>query len=165
MRSKSSRCLPATSKQDRHELVPLKYEKDFCFVSSQVLCTIGSNSSAHLDAICGDPQTSPHRSPRTSRYPTPSSLKASQSRSNHFVLVLSSVGASTTTSTNTPMALYTAVPRAPDEESTCCKAGHNFSISLMAPSAPVNGSVRATFRISETASLIRWQANLDPFHP
>ena len=47
----------------------------------------------------------------------------------------------------------------------CCRAGHIFSINLMAPSAPHNGSFRAALLISETASLILLHARRDPFHP
>ena len=67
-------------------------------------------------------------------------------------------------STSAAMALFTAVPIAPEELSTCSIAGDTFSRKSTAPSAPRSGSLRATFLISETASLIRVIAGRD-FHP
>jgi len=87
--------------------------------------------------------------------PTPSSLKAFQSLSSLLILIFSSTGALITMSTKLSIALNIAVPKAPDDESTCWRAGQNFSMSLIEPSAPNTGSFRATFLISETASLIR----------
>jgi len=53
------------------------------------------------------------------------------------------------------MARLTAVPIAPDELSTCSRAGESRSIRRTAPSAAAAGSLRETVLISEMASLIR----------
>ncbi|WP_217909812.1 hypothetical protein [Pseudenhygromyxa sp. WMMC2535] len=68
------------------------------------------------------------------------------------------------TSTSAAMALFTAAPMAPDELSTCSMAGETFSRKSTAPSAARSGFLRASFLISETASLIRLIAGCD-FHP
>ncbi|MNL56369.1 hypothetical protein D3C87_1798600 [compost metagenome] len=62
-------------------------------------------------------------------------------------------------------ARFTAVPIAPEEESTSSSAGESFSMKRMAPSAPSMGSLRATVEISETASFTRWQASFDERQP
>ena len=93
-----------------------------------------------------------------------SSWYASQRRSSHFARVASSAGAAAMISTSAAMALFTAVPMAPDELSTRSIAGDTFSKKSTAPSAPRSGSFRATFLISETASLMRLMAGCD-FHP
>src|SRR5690606_38883426 len=62
------------------------------------------------------------------------------------------------------MALLTAVPMDPEELSTCSRAGDTFSRNSTAPSAPSSLSLRATFLISETASLTRLMAGCD-FQP
>ena len=56
------------------------------------------------------------------------------------------------------------MPMAPDELSTSSIAGETRSRKSTAPSAASGGSVRATFLISRTASLIRSIAGCD-FHP
>lgn len=66
--------------------------------------------------------------------------------------------------TSALMALLTAEPMAPDELSMRSNAGDNFSRNETAPSAARTGSLRATFLISETASLIRSMAGPD-FQP
>src|SRR5690606_19889711 len=67
-------------------------------------------------------------------------------------------------STRAAMALLTAVPMDPEELSTCSRAGETFSRKRMAPSAASSLSLRATFLISETASLMRLMAGCD-FQP
>jgi hypothetical protein len=62
------------------------------------------------------------------------------------------------------MALFTAVPMAPEELSTCSSAGDTRSRNRTAPSAARTGSRRATFLISLTACRTRWIAGCD-FQP
>lgn len=62
------------------------------------------------------------------------------------------------------MALLTAVPMAPEEPSMRSKAGESLSKRRTTPSAARILSVRPTFLISETASLIRLLAGCD-FQP
>jgi hypothetical protein len=57
--------------------------------------------------------------------------------------------------TKVSIALFTAVPMAPDELSTCSRAGESYSRNFIAPSAASTGSLRATCLISSAASLIR----------
>jgi len=66
--------------------------------------------------------------------------------------------------TRAAMALLTAVPMAPDELSMRSSAGESFSRSSTAPSAASTLSLRPTFLISETASLVRLMAGCD-FQP
>jgi hypothetical protein len=49
----------------------------------------------------------------------------------------------------------TALPIAPEELSTCSKAGESFSRNSTAPSAARTASLRRTFLISATASRTR----------
>ncbi len=60
-------------------------------------------------------------------YGISSAACASNKRWSHFWRVDSSAGAAAMISTSTAMALYTAVPTAPDELSTCSSAGDTFS--------------------------------------
>ena len=66
---------------------------------------------------------------------------------------------------NIPSARDTAFPSAPEEESTCCNAGHNRSHKATTPSAAATGEVFATLLISATASPSRLHASADPFQP
>jgi hypothetical protein len=66
--------------------------------------------------------------------------------------------------TRSSIARLTAEPIAPEEESIRSNAGDSLSSSVTAPSPPRIESVRATFRISDTASFIRVIAGWD-LHP
>jgi len=69
--------------------------------------------------------------------------------------VSSSAGALANSGTSSAIARFTAIPIAPDELSTCSRAGESRSRSRTTPSAATSSSWRATFRISETASFTR----------
>ena len=53
------------------------------------------------------------------------------------------------------------LPMAPEELSTCSRAGESFSKSNTTPSAPSRGFLRAIFFISDTASLTRFIAGCE----
>src|ERR1022692_1567086 len=65
--------------------------------------------------------------------------------------------------TSASIAPLTALPRAPDELSTCSSAGESLSIKRTPPSAARIASWRATLLISTTASLIRCTATREDF--
>lgn len=87
-----------------------------------------------------------------------------QRRSSHLSRVKSSGGALAIIEARTSMALFTAVPIAPEELSTWDNAGDTFSRKSTAPSAARTGSLRAVFFISATASFTRISAGCER-HP
>ena len=97
-------------------------------------------------------------------YGIASSAWASQRRSSQPSRLLASAGALAMTVTSSSMAWFTAVPMAPEELSTCSRAGDTRSRNSTAPSAARPGSRRAAFWISLTACLMRWIAGWD-LHP
>src|SRR5882762_5733582 len=97
-------------------------------------------------------------------YGIASACCASNSRSSQASRVFASAGAFAMIGTRAARALFTALPIAPDEPSTCSRAGEIRSMNATAPSAASTGSVRATFLISDTACFTRWIAGCD-FHP
>lgn len=87
------------------------------------------------------------------------------SRSSHFARTVWLTCAAAITGTSVCTARQVALPSAPEELSTWHSAGESFSRNSTAPSAAVTGSWRATARISDSASLMRSMANLEPRQP
>ena len=89
---------------------------------------------------------------------------ASQRRSSQASRAFAPAGARAMIVASSSTAWLTAVPMAPEEPSTCSRAGETRSRNSTAPSAPRTGSRRATFLISLTACLTRAIAGCD-FQP
>jgi len=120
-----------------------------------------TSRSAQADATCCEAQSAPQCSARLSMYGIWSASWAAHSRSSQPFRVLASAAAPVTTGTSCSIAWWTAVPIAPEELSTCSSAGETRSRKVTAPSAPSNGSRRATPLISVTACFTRWTAGWD----
>jgi hypothetical protein len=75
--------------------------------------------------------------------------------------VRSSTGAAAMIFAQASIARLTAVPMAPDELSTCSRAGETFSRKRTAPVAASAGSFFATFWISAVASRTRCTAGCE----